>query len=213
MVLRSAVLALLLSATYANAQVHDPRVQKARQVVFYGLDFSFLKLIHADGFVDRNGHDLCNTLPFKYFTEWNEMFLIEPDKFSVKRYFGIPDQLNDLEVVNERNRSYAFTEGCIIADPDYKVARADIEIALDNIGRNTEGGLGLVIFVESMNKVDGKCRMQVVFFDRSDGSVIGMEGVVGTPSGIGFRNFWINAIDNALATGASRYSKARKAAK
>jgi hypothetical protein len=202
--------AVLMAASLSCAQSGEQRVYRSDDVTFYGLDFSFLKLIHEDGFIDKNGKPMCNTLPFKYFNEWNEMFMIEKNKYSITRYFGFPDYKVDQTKAGERNKAWPFVENCISENEEYTVTASQIAEVLGEYGSPNASGLGLVIFVESMNKTKGDCFMQVVFFDIGTHEVVKMSRVEGTPVGYGFRNYWANAIDNALDNNSKEYTKGRK---
>lgn len=192
------------------AQSDEQRVYKADKVTFFGVDFSYLKLIHSDGFVDKNGKPMCNTLTFKYFSEWNEMFLIERKKYNITRYFGIPEYTIDQATVTERNKAYAFVENCITENESYRVSSTDMTDAVKLYGSKDASGLGLVIFAESFNKTAGICVLHVVFFDLATHAIVKSERVEGPPVGMGFRNYWANAIDNTLDRSSNEYAKGRK---
>lgn len=199
-------LLLLCSSLHGTAQLTAADVTKAKDMVFFGLDFTFLKLIHEEGFVDKNGKPMCKTLPFKYFNEWNEMFLIERDKFNLTRYFGVPNYTVDQTKATERNKAYV-TEGCIIASDSYKVLPTELTEAVQEYGSGSQFGIGCVIFVESFNKTDGKSVVYTVFFDLSDHAILKIDEQEGSPFGDGFRNYWVNAIDKALNKGSKAYKR------
>jgi len=197
---------LLCQGLVGTAQSRPVELNRVKNVVFYGLDFTFLKLVNQEGFVDKNGKPMCNTLTFKYFNEWNEMFLIERKKFNLSRYFELANYTIDQATVTERNKAYV-TDECITSNNDYRPAVADLTDAVKAYGAHDATGVGCVIFVESFNKVNKVGIVTTVFFDLSDHSVIKVDRQEGSPVGDGFRNYWINSIDNALSKGSKAYRK------
>ena len=202
------ILPLLLACVCSPilAQHSSKDITKLKTLTFYGLDFTFLKLIHEDGFVDKNGKPMCKTLPFKYFAEWNELFLIERKKFNVTNYFGVPDYTIDQAVVTERNKAYA-TDGCIISNESYHVTPEELTTAIQAYGSAGQSGVGLVVFVESFNKVESRAIVHSVFFDIADHTILKIDDQEGAPIGEGFRNYWVNAINRALEGGKKAYKR------
>ncbi|MBP6390804.1 MAG: hypothetical protein KA175_10640 [Flavobacteriales bacterium] len=197
-------LLILCLGLQVSAQTTPASIAKTKDLVFFGLDFTFLKLIHEDGFVDKNGKPMCKTLPFKYFVEWNEMFLIERAKFNLSDYFGVKNYTIDQATVSERNKAYV-TEGCILASSSYRIGEGELEEAIKAYSSAKGSGVGCVIFAESFNKTDTKAVIYTVFFDLADHTVLLIDEEYGTPVGQGFRNFWVNAIHMALEKGAKAY--------
>lgn len=206
--MRKFILPLLLACVCSSvvAQHSTKDITKAKELVFYGLDFTFLKLIHEDGFVDKNGKPMCKTLPFKYFAEWNELFLIERKKFNLTNYFVVPDYKIDMDVVTARNKAYA-TDGCIVSDESYRVTAEQMATAVQAYGSEGETGLGVVVFVESFNKVKARAIVHSVFFNIADHSIVKIDDQEGAPSGEGFRNYWVNAINRALESHKKDYKR------
>jgi hypothetical protein len=185
-------------------QKHEEEsIKNAQSAVFFGLDFSAFKLIHEDGFINKNGTPLCKSLTFKYFREWNEMFLAEPAKFSPSRYFSIPNCLVSLETSMALNQKYEV-EGCIIEDDNYRIP-ADKFKSIVQPYSSIDSDLGVVIVMESMSKVNNECVFYPVFFDMKTHAIISSERVKGDPGGQGIRNYWVNAIHEGLSKTANRY--------
>lgn len=206
--MKKLILPLLLACVCSQgfAQHSSKDITKLKTLTFYGLDFTFLKLIHEDGFVDKNGKPMCKTLPFKYFAEWNELFLIERKKFNVTNYFGVPDYTIDQTVVTERNKAYA-TEGCIVENESYRVTADQLAAAVEAYGSAGQSGVGLVVFVESFNKVQARAILHSVFFDIADHTILKIDDQEGAPSGEGFRNYWVNAMNRALESHKKDYKR------
>ena len=212
--MRSLVVAILFSFGLQISAQDIPRdLLGSKEVEFFGMDFFFLWLIHQDGFVDKNGKPMCKSLPFKYFAEWNDLFVIERDKFSVTRYFSIPKYSVSLDEVTVRNKAYAFEEDCIIENEDYDVDEAQIQEAISHYNGKNSAGIGLTLFMVSLNKEKNIAVMHYAFFQIEDHSIIYHQRLTGTPVGMGFRNYWVNAMDNALEPVMKDFAKARKSAK
>lgn len=197
--MRKLLLPLLLACACAPlwAQGGTAKVKHLQSVVFYGLDFTFLKLIHDEGFVDKNGKPMCKSLPFKYFNEWNELFLTEREKFDVSEYYDIPEYTIDQTVATERNKAYA-TADCIISDEGYRITSEQMTAAVQAYGTDGQAGVGVVVFVESLNKEEHRAVLHSVFFNIADHTVLLIDKQEGAPSGDGFRNYWVNAFARAL---------------
>lgn len=205
--MRTVILAVLLCAGLAsNAQSRSAEIARAKDVVFFGLDFTFLKLLNKEGFVDKNGKPMCNTLTFKYFNEWNEMFVIERKKFDLTRYFGLAGYKIDMTQVSERNKAYEV-EDCILARGTHRVSDQDLTDAVKAYGGPESFGMGCVIFVESFSKIEKKATLATVFFDLDSHSVLKIDRQEGAPGGDGFRNYWINSVHNALSKGSKAYGR------
>lgn len=98
---------------------------------------------------------------------------------------------------NENNRS-ART---YITDnkSEYQLLTADSVsrfIAGYNFGRNK--GIGLIFFVEGMDKPKREASVWVTLVDMSTKKVLMTERMTGKAGGAGFRNFWAGAFSNIL---------------
>ncbi len=179
------------------------QVSGAKNVVFFGLDFSEFRLIHKNGFLNKNGTPLCKSLTFKYFTEWNEMFKLEPKKYSIIKYFNVPKYEIELQTSLDRNQQYK-SENCIIEDDSYTIDKEKIKSIVVNYN-STRADLGLIIVVESMDKQDEICKFYSVFFNLKTHEIVSLEKGDGPPGGEGIRNYWIHAIHVGLERNSNKY--------
>lgn len=200
----------LLVSSISFAQGNEKRAYKANEVVNFGFDFTSLKLIHEDGFITKNGKPMCKSFTFKYFEEWNELWILEENKYNLADYFGIKKSSMELDIATERNSTYP-DENCIITDESYKLSDDQVkEIVSAYKSTEKEEGLGFLIIVESMSKENQRAMFYTVFFDLATNEIERVEYLKGDPGGYGFRNYWAGALHEGLDRTSKDFKKMRK---
>jgi len=200
----------LLFSIFSFAQGNEKRAYKANDVVNFGFDFTTLKLIHKDGFITKNGKPMCKSFTFKYFQDWNELWILEDNKYNLEDYFGIKEASLELDIAHERNDTYP-DDDCIITDESYKISEDQIkEIVGAYKSSERKEGLGFLIIVESMSKKNQKAMFYTVFFDLATNEIERIEYIKGDPGGGGFRNYWIGALHEGLDRTSKAFKKMRK---
>jgi hypothetical protein len=172
-------------------------------VIWFGLDFTKARMIGSEGFNDPVA------IKEDYFRKWNHLMISEGDKYEwgkallvtdLKYDYGVVDVVNDEVKVKSLviNKSYSITEEDIHA----AVRAYKIEYYKD--------GIGVVIVVESFDKIKEQAFGYITFFDVATKKVLYKHKLVGEAGGFGFRNYWAGAIHNWLKYTKSRVMKDMK---
>ncbi|MBL3656848.1 hypothetical protein [Fulvivirga sediminis] len=151
-----------------------------------------MRCIGEEGFTDPV--KIVNT----YFDAWNDLILFESDKYHFRKYYHFVQVMTDLSVVRRRNEMpYPFD--LIIEDEDYVISQDDlVNIISDYDLHSVKDGLGLVYVVESLNKIERKETIHVLFFDISTKEILWHERYVASAFGFGFRNYWASPIHETI---------------
>jgi len=174
----------------AQRTMHDFMNEEC-DVIWFGLDFTKAKLIGSEGFSDPVA------IKEDYFRKWNHLMISEGDKYDwgkallvsdLKYDYGVVDVVNDNVKVKSLviNKSYSIAESDILS----AVKAYDIEDYSD--------GIGVVLMVESFDKIREMAFGYIVFFDVKTKDVLYFHELVGEAKGFGFRNYWAGAIYNWL---------------
>ncbi len=193
-----ATLLLVGCSLVAMAQQGISKVYNSKNVVYFGIDYTHLKLVHNKGFINRNGNELCASLTFKYFKEWNEMFVIERNKFDLEELLYVNEYVIELDSSDRRNNNYQ-TEGCIIGNEEYVVTEQQKEALVQHYSSEQhQNGVGILIVGELLSKEMDIGKYSVLYFDLKSNEILLSEKVEGKPGGQGIRNYWINSLYESL---------------
>lgn len=156
-----------------------------KRVVFFGFDFSNVKLIGTGEFNDPK------SIRDKYFPGWNKYFDDRRDdgECSVKKNYKKETVIYDFGMVTQRNKDVNY-KNLVIDDQDYSFNSGVIENTIKTYETDLKG-LGLVIIVETLNKPKHLATMYATFFDIQTKKVILAKPLKGAASGkYGFNNYW-----------------------
>lgn len=155
---------------------------------FYGVDFSKAKVYDAR----ESGEQ------FKIaFQEINSLFITEPNKYNVARYFrrkvlGI--HLNDTKA-----RIGAVNSDDIIGyDSKYAMDESIIKDIVSSLSIKETDGTGVIIITERIDKSKNRAYFSVVFFDINTRNIIDSWRMNAKGKGFGLRNFWARAVHEVL---------------
>lgn len=171
------------------------------EFVYFGIDFSEVKLIGSEGFSDPEriqGH---------FFDNWNELILNESDKYDIKSFYQRDKVLQDLSVVEERNEMPKSDD--LVINSSYSFDEGQLNKIISNYDpEEYKEGLGLVYVVETLNKTAQHAKINVVFFDISSKEILWSKKYTVAPGGFGFRNYWARAFYNVMKQNGKDYVKA-----
>lgn len=196
--IRSCLFLTLLLPFVVNAQMTmKDFMEENCDVVWFGLDFSQARLIGSEGFNDPVA------IKEEYFAKWNHLMISEGDKYEwgralqvsdLKYDYGVVDVVNDQVKVKSLviNKSYSLSEGAI--------ENCVRQYKIDDYTK----GIGVVIVVESFDKIREQGFGYLTFFDIGSKRVLYHHKLIGEAGGFGFRNYWAGAIYNWL-----KYTQAR----
>ncbi|NJN25622.1 MAG: hypothetical protein HC819_06515 [Cyclobacteriaceae bacterium] len=193
----------LMLAFRVNAQT-NPEVFGAKKLIWAGLDFSKSKMIGSTGFTDESA------VKNEFFDKWNQLIVIEADKYDLAKTYQKDKVVHDLSVVNQQNQLSDDYE--LVINESYKFNEGDIEAIVKNYdGLKEKDGVGLLYVIEYFSKLDEKGSMYVVFFDPQTLEVLHSQNYVGKPGGFGLRNFWAKTVAETMELSGKDYKKAAKA--
>ncbi len=192
---------LLLAFTAIHAQPFgDKRVADSETIVWYGLDFSAVKLIGSEGFSDP--YDIKN----RFFRAWNRLIIDEADKYNIKKTFRKNVLEYETTVVEERNK--LPNENELVTENDYSIKEEDVKkIVKQYKSEKFKEGIGLVYIIESFNKRASSGHMWVTFFDIASGEVLLTRRYSGDARGFGLRNYWAGSVYEVFKQLESDYGK------
>lgn len=161
------------------------------EIVWFGLDYTQVRFI--------GGHsafsDLQN-IQEHYFRSWNELIMMESDKYDLKAAFGVRKVTYEME--------YAITQsmqrdmGNIRQLDSYNI---DEDIVADVVWKYTDtsdGRTGALFVMETLNKIEEESTMWLAVFNISTGEIYHLRRYAGKPGGFGFRNYWARSYYNIL---------------
>jgi len=157
----------------------------SNSVNWYGIDFTKAKLIGSIGFTDPED------VKDRYFDQWNNLIRNEEEKYNIKKFFKKSTVNYKLDAVKSRNE--AVNHNTLVIEDDHSISEADVR-SVASAYKDGSNELGLVLVVESFNKLENKGYIWVTFFNTSTGEVIKTKRLKGKSGGFGLRNYWAKAI-------------------
>ncbi|HYG37169.1 MAG TPA: hypothetical protein VD908_01060 [Cytophagales bacterium] len=196
-----AILYLLIYSFTAFSQSKEA-IFKADEIVWFGLDFSHAKMIGSEGF--KSPQEVQN----KFFDSWNQLILMEPEKYNLKETFNKQNIIYDLTIVEKRNANVKASE--LVINKDYSLDKKLIPQIIKTYKSDQKKGIGLVFIVESFNKLRENGTVFITFFDLATKKVLLTEKVAGAAGGFGLRNYYGRSISNILKQTESDYDRWEK---
>jgi hypothetical protein len=187
---------LLPSAASAQHTMRDFMNEEC-DVIWFGLDFSKAKLIGSDGFSDPVA------IKEEYFDKWNQLMLNEADKYEWDKALLVSDLKFDTEMISAVNSQVKVKT--LVTNKSYSLDKQEIPMMVSSYDITSfNEGIGVVLVVESFNKVKEMGFGYIVFFDVKTKDVLYFHELIGEAKGFGFRNYWAGAILNWM-----KYTKNR----
>lgn len=160
-------------------------------VIWFGLDFTQAKMIGSEGFNDPVA------IKEDYFRKWNHLMISEGDKYEWGKALLVSDLKYDYGVVDVVNDEVKVKS--LVINKSYSIAEEDIQAAVKQYNLSEyKDGIGVVIVVESFDKIREQGFGYITFFDVNTKQVLYNHELVGEAGGFGFRNYWAGAIYNWL---------------
>ncbi len=163
----------------------------SKEAVWYGLDFSKIRLIGTEGFSD------VAKIEDVYFSSWNNLIINEPAKYNLQLMFHKDTVLFDLSVVEKRNKLPEVDE-LVVNNDTYSLDKNTIAKIIKKYNTKEKQGLGIVFIIESFDKPKKLGIMWVTFFDIASKTVLLTERLNGKADGIGFKNYWARTYYNVM---------------
>jgi hypothetical protein len=161
------------------------------EIVWLGLDYSLVRFI--------GGVDAFSDLPkirSHYFRSWNELILLEKDKYDVASAFGAGNVRYEMD--RAISRSEARNMEGILQTASYSIDESQVRALVRSYTEPGTDQLGALFVMETLDKVRQQSTMWLVVFNRSSGEILHLKWYSGKAGGFGFRNYWARCYYNVL---------------
>lgn len=178
----------------SKADVFDSKIP----VTWLGVDYSQAKFIGsatAKDVVISNDEFRDN-----YVSSWNYLFINEQKKYDVAKALHRESVKYAIDVTLQANKQLTKKDFFSNNPSDFKLIN---ESTIADVVKNydfqkTDGGIGLIFFVEGMSKGAASMGIWVTFVDMKSKSVLYTTYQTGKPGGFGFRNYWAKPLYTVL---------------
>jgi hypothetical protein len=161
------------------------------EIVWFGIDYTLVKFIGvSDQFSD------LREIQEHYFRSWNELVVVESEKYDIKGAFGVRDVTYQME--KSISRSEKRDMGGIVQIGSYRVDESQVVALISEYTDPSDQRFGAIFFMETLNKIDEEVTMWLVCFKISTGDVLYIRRFVEKPGGFGFRNYWARGYYNVI---------------
>ena len=153
------------------------------EVIWFGLDYTQVKFIGvSDQFND------LDAIQHRYFRAWNDLIEIESPKYDLKSAFKVSNLIYALDSAIVRSERRDMKD--IVQMSEYELSENQVAEIVKAYADPAISKVGAIFVMETLNKTAVKETMWVTFFHVSTGEVFYTERLIGTPKGMGFRNYW-----------------------
>ena len=199
-----------LSLTALFAQTKEDIFNSATPVTWLGLDFSKTKVFGTAAQFGNVGEITNVQMRDKYIPEWNQLFINEMKKYDIANAIHRMQVKFELDVTAKANQNIKddfFTNNF---DDLNTLDSKKIETLVAHYDFNNQEGIGLMFFVEGMNKPKTEISCWVTFVNMKTKKVLLTQREVGKVGGIGFRNYWAKGFFTILKDMKSDYYNWKK---
>lgn len=169
-------------------------------IIWFGLDFTKAKMVGEEGFNDPVA------IKEDYFRKWNHLMISEGDKYDWGKALLVSDLKYDYEVVDVVNADVKVKS--LVINRSHSIYEDDIKSAINKYTiAHFKEGIGVVVVVESFDKIKEKAFGYIAFFDIASKKLLYKQKVIGSAGGFGFRNYWAGAIHDWTKYTRSRVMK------
>jgi len=200
------ILIIALTASRLSAQTRDD-IFDGTPITWLGLDCSQLKYINSSTKATDTG-DVSTQVLFYYFQKWSNMFgvISEQEDFQKAAWVATHGGAMGTEVTNRASYNsikYHFSDkdnrrfrG---ASRDYQLlTEKKVSVLVTNYDFHHKKGIGLIFFVEGMNKDKGEASMWVTFVNMKNKTILLTKRVTGAAGGNGFDDYWAKSFYNVM---------------
>lgn len=208
------LLALILIAVntpYLMAQSKADVFDKKVPVTWLGVDYSLTTFIGTPSYttlafspwtvVKKTGEGVISKDEFRdsFLVQWNQLFIDESKKYNVAKAIGRTSVNYAIDVCINANKKLAQKE-FFSNDPNdfHTKTEADVANAVKSYDFQNNQGIGMMYFVEGMNRGTGEEGIWVTFVDIKSKTVLLTKYESSKGQGSGFRNYWAKPLYVAL---------------
>jgi hypothetical protein len=206
-----ALLFITVNAQSLLAQTKADIFDKNVPVTWLGVDYSLATFIGTPsnatyGFsvwtaVKKTGEETVNKDEFRdtFTVEWNQLFIDEEKKYNVAKAIDRSSVNYAIDVCINANKKLTQKEFFSNNPGDFHTkTEADVATAVKNYDFGKNAGLGMMFFVEGMDKGTTEEGIWVTFVDIKSKTVLLTKYVSSKAQGSGFRNYWAKPLFVAL---------------
>jgi len=197
-----AFLVLLVLPSILNAQTFPKEKYKSGKVTWYGIDYTKIQMIGADGFNDTD-----NIVKI-YFDAWNNFVLSEPKKYDIRKNLIKQDIIINLDLVKEHNA--LVDPNKLVVSKINSIGQDEVNVLLDSYDFKNNTGIGVMLVAEYYNKNNVTASYLYIVFDVQSKSILFSRRYYSNPKGFGFRNYWAYTIYRTLNSIGKDMKKAMK---
>jgi hypothetical protein len=190
-------------AINANAQTLKNFLDnKDSSFTWLGIDFTQTRLIGDAG---ANVDDIVP----RQFAGINQVIVNEPKKYDLADAFHHSNYTTDLSIVNKRNETVNKDNFKSDNSADFnRLTADDIKRLVRSYDFNGKRGIGILFFMEALNKTEKQASMYVTIVDMGRKNVLMTERMTGkTAMAFGFRNYWVVPVRKVMDDFDSDYRK------
>jgi hypothetical protein len=183
------ILLVMFAGSTQGQKLSDIFSNNNQSIIWLGVDFTQVKIMGEMGTVDKS-----ELIPL--FSKINLLIVSERDKFNLKDALRKKEIPYDLGIVNKLNYQTDVAQ-MITTASNLNSDRINKELISDlvkNYKLEGKSGIGVVFFMETLDKTSEKGTMSVTFFSLSNQEVLLTERMIGAADGVGFRNHWANTV-------------------
>ncbi|MBN2632639.1 MAG: hypothetical protein JXR66_03720 [Bacteroidales bacterium] len=181
-----------ISAYSQNAE--DLFVRTGPEIVWLGVDFTQVKLYGDHGTVGQD-----ELIPL--FDAINRLIITEREKYNLADALRRDDIPFNLEMVTKLNSG--INPGSLFplssAEEKSRLDEDAISVLVKQYDVPDSEGIGLIFFMESIDKTTERGTMWVTFFRLADRNLLFTEKLSGTAGGFGFRNHWARTVYEVIS--------------
>lgn len=175
-----------------GAKIYGDRVNEVyfrEDIVFYGYDFTYLKLSNAKKM--GQSFDLIQN----YFNAWNTQFNKDYGFAKLKKCMGKPSMLMGNQVFQNYNKRDFYN---FVDLGNYCISFEDLQKIVNSYVINETQGIGMVINLVNFNKNREFSMAWVTFFDIKTREIMFAVLTTGEAGGAGMVGHWANGVEKAV---------------
>ncbi len=185
-----AILFLMGSLSFTS-RAGEP-LYSSNELVWFGIDYTLVQFIGS--------RDQFNDLPKireNYFRSWNELIMIEKDKYDLMTAFSVTKISYEME--NTIRRSQERDMDGIVQTGSYSIEEDRVKGVVRLNTDPSVNRVGAMLVMETLNKLEQKSTMWLAVFNIASGEILYMKRYSGAVSGFGFRNYWARSYYNVIS--------------
>ena len=175
-------------------------------ITWLGLDYTQAKFIISPS-DEKSKEELNADFTGKYIPAWNYLFMMEKKKFDVAKAVHRSEVKYALSVTEKVNNTITKDFYSTNQKEYQTLTEGNIRDLVKSYDFQGNKGIGMMFFVEGMNKLTGEEGVWVTFVDMDSKNLLFTSYLTGKIAGMGFRNNWANPFYKILLQVGSYYDQ------